>query len=86
MPSLARADWRLGAYLGASKTFTNTLTVTPASGAASTITDVTYKGEPFRSPQYDGYRLAWLPGEQGFGVEFEFQHDKAIATIPRPPN
>jgi hypothetical protein len=83
-PSPARADWRLGAYLGASKTMTNTLTVTPATGAPSTITDVKYKGEPFRSPQYYGFRAAWLPGEQGLGLEVEYWHDKAIATSLAP--
>ena len=83
-PSRAGADWRLGGYLGASNTFTNTLTVKPTSGATSTITDVAYKGEPFRSPQYYGWRVAWLPGEQGFGVEAEFTHAKAIATTLSP--
>src|SRR6476661_3207719 len=84
VPSLARADWRLGGYLGASNTFSNTLTVKPASGATSNIADVSYKGEPFRSPQYYGWRVAWLPGEQGFGVEAEFTHAKAIATTLSP--
>jgi hypothetical protein len=78
----ARADWLFGGYMGASATSANTLTVTPAAGAPSSLADVAYKGQAFRSPWYYGVRVGWLPAAtRGAGVEVEWNHAKAIAQI-----
>ena len=82
VPGSARADWLFGGYMGASATASNTLTVTPASGPPSTMFDVAYKGQAFRSPWYYGVRVGWLPHmTRGAGVELEWTHAKAIAQI-----
>jgi len=83
-PSDARADWLIGVYMGAAGTNSNTLTVTPASGSALTVADVTYKGEAFDSPVYYGGRVGWLPGGSGWrslSPEVEWTHAKAIAQL-----
>ena len=78
----ADADWLFGGYMGASATSSNTLTVTPAAGAPSSLADVAYKGQAFRSPWYYGVRVGWLPAAtRGIGVEVEWNHAKAIAQI-----
>jgi len=78
----AHADWLFGGYMGASATASNTLTVTPASGPPSTISNVVYKGQAFRSPWYYGVRAGWLPpATRGVGAEIEWTHAKAIAQI-----
>jgi len=82
VPSSARADWQFGGYMGASATSSNTLTVTPASGAPFSVPDVAYKGQAFRSPWYYGVRVGWLPADtRGFGYEVEWTHAKAIGQI-----
>jgi hypothetical protein len=82
VPCSARADWLFGGYMGASATSTNTLTVTPASGAPFSVPDVAYKGQAFRSPWYYGVRAGWLPAaRRGFGYEVEWTHAKAIAQL-----
>jgi hypothetical protein len=78
----ARADWLFGGYMGASGTSSNTLTVTPATGAPFSISDVAYKGQAFRSPWYYGVRVGWLPSAtHGLGYEIEWNHAKAIAQL-----
>ena len=81
IPAPARADWLLGSYMGAAATASNALTVTPASGSPSTIADVAYKGQAFRSPVYYGVRIGWLAGGAGLAPEIEWTHAKAIAQI-----
>jgi len=84
LPTDARADWLFGAYMGAAGTNTNTLTVTPASGPTSTLADVEYVGQAFRSPIYYGGRLSWLrhgDGSGTFSPELEWTHAKAIAEF-----
>ncbi len=81
-PGSARADWLFGGYMGAAGTSTNTLTVSPATGAPFSIPDVAYKGQAFRSPWYYGVRVGWLPAAtKGIGVEVEWNHAKAIAQL-----
>jgi len=81
-PRAAHADWLFGGYMGASATSSNTLTVTPASGPPSTISNVVYKGQAFRSPWYYGVRAGWLPtATRGVGAEIEWTHAKAIAQF-----
>jgi hypothetical protein len=79
VPRAADADWLFGGFMGASATSSNTLTFTPAAGPATSLANVAYKGQAFRSPIYFGYRIGWMPGDHGLGVEFEFTHAKAIA-------
>lgn len=82
LPAHARADWLFSGYVGASGTSSNTLTVTPATGAPFSLEDVAYKGQAFRSPWYYGVRAGWLPAAtKGFGAEIEWTHAKAIAQI-----
>jgi len=82
VPRGANADWLFSGYMGAAGTSSNTLTVTPASGAPLSIEDVAYKGEAFRSPWYYGTRAGWMPAAtRGFGGEVEWTHAKAIAKI-----
>lgn len=78
--SPARADWLLSAYVGGTKTASNTLDITPAAGSAVSIPNVDYEGRPFESPPYYGYRVGWTPTGGHLGVEYEFTHAKAIAT------
>src|SRR6185436_20966887 len=81
-PRPARADWLFAGYMGAAGTSSNTLTVTPASGAPFSLENVAYKGEAFRSPWYYGVRAGWMPAAtKGAGVEIEWTHAKAIAQI-----
>ena len=82
IPRGANADWLFSGYMGAAATSSNTLTVTPASGAPFSIEDVAYKGDAFRSPWYYGVRAGWMPAAtNGFGGEVEWTHAKAIAKI-----
>ena len=84
-PRHARADWLLSAYVGGTKTSSNTLEITPAAGSAVSIADVEYEGKPFSSPPYYGYRVGWTPTGGHLGIEYEFTHAKAIATgTPSP--
>jgi len=83
IPRGANADWLFGGYMGASGTSSNTLTVTPATGAPFSLNDVAYKGQAFRSPWYYGVRVSFVPpGDvQTFSPEIEWTHAKAIAQI-----
>ena len=67
--------------MGASHTATNTITVTPDTGAAVSLADVAYEGRAFKAPIYYGYRLSWFGDTTSrVGVEAEFTHAKAYAT------
>jgi hypothetical protein len=83
VPGSARADWLFAGYMGAAGTSSNTLTVTPATGAPFSLSDVAYKGQAFRSPWYYGVRVSFLPPPdvQGLSPEIEWTHAKAIAQI-----
>ena len=68
--------------MGAALTSGNTLTVTPAGGAATQLRVDDYEGEALRSPWYYGVRGGWLPADtRGVGVEIEWNHAKAIARL-----
>ena len=78
-PSIARADWMAGAFLGAAMTRPNTLRLEqPAAGTRVDIAHVRYEGRSFESPPYYGYRLGRL-FQRGAGLEAEFIHLKAYA-------
>jgi Outer membrane protein beta-barrel domain len=79
----ARADWLFAGYMGASGTSSDTLTVTPTTGAPFSLNDVAYKGQAFRSPWYYGVRVSFVPPRDVLGLspEIEWTHAKAIAQI-----
>ena len=85
VPGSARADWLFAGYMGAAGTSSNTLTVTPASGAPFSLENVAYKGQAFRSPWYYGVRASYLacaPDAASLPMpEIEWTHAKAIAQI-----
>ena len=77
----ARADWLFGAYLGASHTLANSLSVRTGS-VSQTVEEVTYRSESFRSPQYYGVRLGYFFRQQPrFGIEAELIHLKVFANV-----
>jgi hypothetical protein len=78
LPAPARAEWYVQAYLGASHTFSATLT-TDLGDARSrgTYTDVPLDGRSFESPPYYGYRAGRSRGRLGF--EAELTHLKVYA-------
>jgi Outer membrane protein beta-barrel domain len=77
----ASADWTAGAFLGASFTRPNSITVRTAS-IDRTFDDVHYAAESFRSPQYYGVRGGYYFARRpSLGIEGEFIHLKAFATI-----
>ena len=82
-PHAAYADWLFGGYMGASGTSSNTLTVTPTTGAPFSLDDVAYKGQAFRSPWYYGVRVSFVPARNArtLSPEIEWTHAKAIAQI-----
>src|SRR5258705_10341458 len=82
----AHADWLLGTYAGAAATSSNRLTFTPSGGAPSSLAKIDYEGEAFRSPWYYGYRVGWMKGDHGLGVEFEFTHAKPIPADTGSPD
>ncbi|HVZ21616.1 MAG TPA: hypothetical protein VG871_11165 [Vicinamibacterales bacterium] len=86
LPSPARADWLLSLYTGAAATSSNTLTVTPSTGAPITLSNVAYRGASSKAPIYYGYRVGWSPRGARFGVEGEFTHAKAIAVDTHSPD
>jgi hypothetical protein len=79
----AHAEWLFGGYMGASGTSSNTLSVSPTTGAPFSLDDVAYKGQAFRSPWYYGVRVSFVaPGNgRSFSPEIEWTHAKAIAQI-----
>ena len=83
LPRSADADWLFGGYMGASATSSNTLTVTPAAGAALSLNNVAYKGQAFRSPWYYGVRVSFVapPDVRAVAPEIEWTHAKAIAQL-----
>ena len=79
----ADADWLFAGYMGASGTSSNTLTVTPKTGAPFSLDDVAYTGQAFRSPWYYGVRVSFVapPDVGSLSPEIEWTHAKAIAQI-----
>lgn len=77
----ARADWIVGGYLGNLWTQTSDVSLTlPAQQTQVELAGVQYRSESFDSPQYYGYRIAWIPtAHRWLGVEGEFIHAKVFA-------
>jgi hypothetical protein len=85
LPSIAHADWIASAFLGDVWTRSSTVTLRlPDRQTAVEIGGVDYRAESFRSPQYYGYRVTWIPdGHSWIGVEAEVIHAKAFAEGDR---
>jgi lipid A oxidase len=81
-PAPAHADWIFSAYLGASKTAANTVTIEPTTGGSFDVGPITYETLAFEDPVYYGGRLTFfLPDTPWLGVGIEFTHNKAIADV-----
>lgn len=78
-PSVAAAQWYGGVYLGAHNTASADVTVR-GDGYDLTFPDVSFRAEPFTSPQYYGWRVGrFVDQARRLGVEVEFIHLKVIA-------
>lgn len=77
----ARADWRVGAFLGSASTAASSIRlVQPASGTDLTFEPVTWDDESFVQPPYYGYRIGCsLPFAPRLSIEAEFIHLKIYA-------
>jgi lipid A oxidase len=85
VPASAGADWVAAAFLGHAHTVPSTVVLTqPARQTRIEIVDVNYRGESFKSPQYYGIRMTWVPdGHRWMGIEGEFIHAKVFAETRR---
>ena len=85
LPAPARADWIAAAFLGHAATRPSTVVLTlPERQTAIDIEGVQYRGESFRSPQYYGYRVMWVPDALPWlGIEGEYIHAKVFAETQR---
>ena len=86
VPAPAHADWLLSLYSGAAASSSNTLTVTPATGAPLTLPNVDYRGASSEAPIYYGYRVEFAPKASRLAFGFEFTHAKAIAIDTHSPD
>ena len=81
LPSPARADWMLSAYLGAARTQPSTARLDqPAQQTSLEFIDLHYRGESSRPRRYYGYRIAWIPRSRHWmAIEAEHVHAKVFA-------
>jgi lipid A oxidase len=79
-PAVASADWLIAGYVGASRTPSTTLHVTPDAGTPFDLPDVEFRGESWDAPIYYGYRIGWLREHAPLGIEVEFTHLKTIGV------
>src|SRR5262245_22552427 len=81
LPSPARADWMLSAYLGGAWTEPSTAQIRqPAHGTSLEFIDVHYRGESNRPRRYYGYRIGWIPeSRRWMAIEAEHVHAKVFA-------
>jgi hypothetical protein len=86
-PSPAQAEWTFSAYLGGSKTASNTVRIEPETGDAFKIGPINYDTFAFESPVYYGWRLTYfLSSTPWLGVGIEFTHNKAVADVDQLVN
>jgi hypothetical protein len=82
--SPAFADWTIAAYLGAAHTRPASLTLElPVESTRVTLSPVRYRSESLSPPVYYGYRIAYFPKSNWFGIEGELIHLKVIAETAR---
>jgi hypothetical protein len=81
VPSPARADWMLSAYLGGSWTQPSTARIDqPAKQTSLEFIDLHYRGESSRPRRYYGYRIGWIPhSRRWMAIEAEHVHAKVFA-------
>lgn len=78
----ARGDWLFSAYMGASTTASNTVTIEPNTGGMFRVGSIEYETQAFRSPIYYGGRLTFFfPDLPQLGIGVEFTHNKAVADV-----
>jgi hypothetical protein len=80
-PRIAAAQWYFDGYLGANYTHPARVAVDlPAADLAVEFDSVRFSAEPFKAPQYYGWRLGrmFATGRR-LGVELEFIHLKVIS-------
>src|SRR6187455_911971 len=80
-PTPATAQWRFGVYMGGNHTKPADIhIVQPAAGMDVTYSKVGFDAEPFKAPQYYGWRFSrGLLHSEVLGVELEFTHLKMFA-------
>ena len=82
--STARADWVAAAFLGQAHTLSSTARVDVPDRRTHLEIDADYRGESFRSPQYYGYRVTWVPNRHRWlGIEGEYIHAKVLTETGR---
>jgi len=81
LPSPARADWMLSAYLGGARTQPSTVRLDqPAQHTSLEFIDLHYRGESSRPRRYYGYRIGWIPRSRHWlAFEAEHVHAKVFA-------
>jgi hypothetical protein len=84
-PGSARADWVFGAFLGHAETLSSTIALRlPGQATELDIAGAEYRGESFRSPQYYGVRVTWIPdAHRWMGIEGEWIHAKVFTEVDR---
>jgi hypothetical protein len=81
-PAPARADWLLSAYLGTSRTASNTVAIEPDTGGLLDVGPIAYETRPFTSPVYYSGRFTYfLTAIPWLGIGGEWTHNKAIADV-----
>ena len=73
-------DIFIGAYGGVPYTYPSDVHTKRPNGTDFTMRDVTWRGEPFKSPIYYGARVAKWSDRAPFGFMVDFTHSKAIAN------
>ena len=81
LPSPARADWMLSAYLGAAGTQPSTAQLhEPGRQTSLEFIDLHYRGESNQPRRYYGYRIGWIPeSRRWMAIEAEHVHAKVFA-------
>lgn len=78
----AHADWLFSAYLGGSRTASNTVDIAPAAGGALEVGPIDYQTRAFTSPVYYGGRVTYFfRNRPWLGIGAEWTHNKAIADV-----
>jgi len=81
LPSPARADWMLSAYLGNVWTHPSTARIDqPAQHTSLEFINLPYRDESSRPRRYYGYRIGWIPRSRHWmAIEAEHVHAKVFA-------
>ena len=81
LPSPARADWMVSAYLGGAWTRPSTARLDqPTQHSSLEFIDLHYRGESSRPRRYYGYRIGWIPtSRRWMAIEAEHVHAKVFA-------